>query len=171
MANKRDWLGVGDAARQAAVDASTIRRWADNGTVVARRLPGGHRQISQESLDQRLTPITGNPKAVTAVSARQLEVMLAHWTADSEALTSWDRTSVDEATPCEAMMASVESLIRVLSDVRDDLAEQAADIDKGIASWEPASVDKPDRPVRSADLDHLMTMPFPRKSQQDPDTD
>ena len=171
MVNHREWIGVSAAAQQAAVDVSTIRRWADNGTVVARRSPGGHRQINQESLDQRLTPISGSPRTSTATSAKQLEVMLAHWTADSSSLSSWDAASVDEATPCEAMMASIEALVRVLGDVREDLAEQAADIDKGIASWESTSAEEHDPPVRSAELDHLMTMPFPRKTQPNPDAE
>ena len=44
------WMGVGEAARMARVDPSTVRRWADSGRVRARVTPGGTRQISRSSL-------------------------------------------------------------------------------------------------------------------------
>jgi hypothetical protein len=44
------WIGVGEAARLARVDPSTMRRWVDAGKVRARVTPGGTRQISRGSL-------------------------------------------------------------------------------------------------------------------------
>lgn len=44
------WLSVGQAARIAQVDPSTIRRWADRQLVLARVTPGGTRQIARSSL-------------------------------------------------------------------------------------------------------------------------
>ncbi len=61
------WVTVREAARLAAVDPRTIRRWADTGRVRGRRTPGGHRQISVTGLDAAYTPAASRGAEATAV--------------------------------------------------------------------------------------------------------
>lgn len=48
------WGTVSEAARRAAVDPDTIRRWVDNGSIRALRTPGGHRRIDLGDLERYL---------------------------------------------------------------------------------------------------------------------
>lgn len=47
---QEEWLTTGQAAKIAARDIRTIRRWIDEGRLKARISPGGHRQIALSSL-------------------------------------------------------------------------------------------------------------------------
>ncbi len=53
----RDWVGLGEAARILGVAPTTLRRWADDGTVRSFVTPGGHRRFLRSSLDA-LMPTT-----------------------------------------------------------------------------------------------------------------
>lgn len=48
--SEEEWLTTGQAAKIAARDIRTIRRWAEEGRLKARVSPGGHRQIALSSL-------------------------------------------------------------------------------------------------------------------------
>jgi hypothetical protein len=55
------WLTTGEAARIAARDNRTIRRWAQAGILTCRVSPGGWRQIALSSL-LRAQPATNKPR-------------------------------------------------------------------------------------------------------------
>lgn len=48
----REWLSLGPASRIVGVDPSTLRRWADDGRVVAFSTPGGHRRFDRRALER-----------------------------------------------------------------------------------------------------------------------
>lgn len=48
--SEEEWLTTGQAAKIAARDIRTIRRWIDDGQLKARVSPGGHRQVALSSL-------------------------------------------------------------------------------------------------------------------------
>jgi len=45
------FLRIGDAARRLGVSVDTLRRWDENGTLLARRLPSGQRVYLPSDLD------------------------------------------------------------------------------------------------------------------------
>jgi excisionase family DNA binding protein len=47
---ERRFLGTHEAAEILSVDVRTVIRWADAGSLVAFRTPGGHRRIAWEAL-------------------------------------------------------------------------------------------------------------------------
>ena len=49
-------LSTAEAARLCAVDVSTIRRYADRGTLPTQRLPSGVRRFRREDVERLLTP-------------------------------------------------------------------------------------------------------------------
>ena len=52
-----DWLGLGQACRLLGVNESTLRRWADAGTVRSFRTPGGHRRFPRAELRRLMAPL------------------------------------------------------------------------------------------------------------------
>lgn len=46
------WLSLSAAAKQLNIHPSTLRRWADNGSIAAMVTPGGHRRFKQSELDK-----------------------------------------------------------------------------------------------------------------------
>jgi len=46
------WLSLGPASRLLGIDPDTLRRWADDGRVVAWTTPGGHRRFDRVTLEQ-----------------------------------------------------------------------------------------------------------------------
>lgn len=47
-----EWLTLKQAAEQLGVHVSTLRRWADNGSIPFMRTPGGHRRFALKDVDQ-----------------------------------------------------------------------------------------------------------------------
>jgi len=46
-----DFLAPGEAARLLGVDTSTLRRWADDGKIIARITEGGHRRFRRADVE------------------------------------------------------------------------------------------------------------------------
>jgi excisionase family DNA binding protein len=49
--NERDWLSLTEASDWLGIHPTTLRRWADEGSVPHFRTPGGHRRFRSEELD------------------------------------------------------------------------------------------------------------------------
>lgn len=117
------WLNVGEAARWSGRDPSTIRRWADEGKVLARRSPGGHRQIALSSLiGGHDRPITGGPITGGDASAPPHHV-LAKWAAVTEGWVGWSppqHLSDDDLAELQVTVADVR---RALDRMDDTIAE------------------------------------------------
>jgi diguanylate cyclase (GGDEF)-like protein/excisionase family DNA binding protein len=58
-AGSNDWLRVRQAAELLGVSPTTVRRWADSGTVAARRTPSGQRRFLRHDLERQLTSSGG----------------------------------------------------------------------------------------------------------------
>jgi MerR HTH family regulatory protein len=65
--DRRDWLSLGPASRLVGVDPDTLRRWADEGRVVAFTTPGGHRRFDQQSLEQIVSARKGGARRPLAM--------------------------------------------------------------------------------------------------------
>ncbi len=52
MADQNDWLSLGEAASILGVHPSTVRHWADEGSLPSQRTPGGHRRFRRSDLQQ-----------------------------------------------------------------------------------------------------------------------
>ena len=48
------WLSLGQASRLLGVSNGTLRRWADDGRLLAFTTPGGHRRFSREAVERLL---------------------------------------------------------------------------------------------------------------------
>jgi len=46
-----EWLSLGEMAEEIGVHPSTIRKWADNGSLPVHRTPGGHRRFLRSEID------------------------------------------------------------------------------------------------------------------------
>ena len=69
----RDWLSLAEACKLLGVHPSTLRRWADAGTLPSFRTPGGHRRFPAERLaafmEERPASPTRSGSAATVHSA------------------------------------------------------------------------------------------------------
>jgi excisionase family DNA binding protein len=50
----REWVSLRDASDRLGISATTLRRWADAGTIRTFVTPGGHRRFSREAIDALL---------------------------------------------------------------------------------------------------------------------
>ena len=48
--NQRDWLSLTEASKFLGVHATSLRRWADSGSIPHFRTPGGHRRFRTADL-------------------------------------------------------------------------------------------------------------------------
>ncbi len=53
--DQTEWLSLSEASELIGVHPSTLRRWADAGTIHCTRTPGGHRRFRRAALDRYLT--------------------------------------------------------------------------------------------------------------------
>ncbi len=53
--DQTEWLSLSEASELVGVHPSTLRRWADAGTIQCTRTPGGHRRFRREVLERYLT--------------------------------------------------------------------------------------------------------------------
>lgn len=129
------WLSVREAARRAAVDPRTIRRWADTGRIRARWTPGGHRQISLNGLGTAYSSAGRHP-AREAVDLDPV-VEIPRWANQSALWALWQptrRQSDDELCElrididaCRRAVAAIEIAISAELRRRDDAATSSDD--------------------------------------------
>lgn len=124
------WLSVREAARRAAVDPRTIRRWADTGQIRGRRTPGGHRQISLNGLGAAYSATARRP----AAEAEELDPVeeVPRWAAQAALWPLWRpaaRASDDELAElrldidaCRRALDAIEITISAELRRRDDAA-------------------------------------------------
>jgi excisionase family DNA binding protein len=123
------WLSLGPASRLLGVDPDTLRRWADDGRVVAWTTPGGHRRFERRTLERLATqraPGAGQrPLASLGASPARLQRVYrrhyAHPTAPSEAAPTDDEQDRDAFRRDGRRL--VTALIRHL-DAHDDREER-----------------------------------------------
>ena len=60
-----EWISTKEAMQRLGVGATTIKRWADQGTLPSRRTVGGHRRFRCDEVDRllRQQPATGKDSA------------------------------------------------------------------------------------------------------------
>jgi len=124
------WLSVREAARRAAVDPRTIRRWADTGQIRGRRTPGGHRQISLNGLGTAYSS-AGRRPATEAIDLDPV-VEIPRWAAQAAFWALWQptrRQSDDELAElrididaCRRALTAIEIAITGELRRRDDAA-------------------------------------------------
>ena len=51
MDQKKEWVGLGEAAKILGVHPTTVRHWADQGDIPVKRTPGGHRRFKVTDLE------------------------------------------------------------------------------------------------------------------------
>jgi hypothetical protein len=145
--HEEEWLTTGQAAKVAARDIRTIRRWVEEGRLKARVSPGGHRQIALSSLLEAQRPTRGSSRRRRRGQGRVLP---------SECLDTWADVAADWATwrpPPTTGDAALREMIGQVEDVRqalDDVYEALAD---ALTASPPEALEK------QGVLDWLRTMP------------
>ncbi len=129
------WVTVREAARVAAVDPRTIRRWADTGQIRGRRTPGGHRQISLRGLNAAYSSTTRRPEPPAGTNRDPSEV-IPEWAASAPLWAHWRpprRLSDDDLASlcldiaiCRRGIDEVEDALTAELHERDDIAVAAA---------------------------------------------
>lgn len=121
----RDWLALGAASRLVGVDPATLRRWADEGRVVAFTTPGGHRRFDRRALERmaaaRRPGSRGSLSLIGATPARLSKAYRRSYRADAEAIRS--ATSIvgpDRAAFRDDGRQLVERLLAYLDAPADD---------------------------------------------------
>lgn len=124
------WLSVREAARRAAVDPRTIRRWADTGQIRGRRTPGGHRQISLSGLGIAYSSAVRRPASDAADLDPAVEIPRLAGQAALWALWRPARRQSDDELgelqldidACRRALAAIESAVSRELRRRDDAA-------------------------------------------------
>ena len=146
--HEEEWLTTGQAAKVAARDIRTIRRWVEEGRLKARVSPGGHRQIALSSLLEAQQPTRG--------SSRRRRRRGQGRVLPSECLDAWADVAADWGTwrpPPTTGEAALREMIGWVEDVRqalDDVYEALADA---------LTTSPEESPEQQGVLDWLRTMP------------
>ncbi len=129
------WVSVREAARVAAVDPRTIRRWADTGRIRARRTPGGHRQISVSGLGAAYSATTHKPGH--AADDRDPAEVIPDWAATSPMWAHWRpprRLSDDDLA---SLRLDIASCHRALDEVNNSVTIELRRRDEAAVALEP----------------------------------
>lgn len=123
-----DWLSLGQASRALGVSESTLRRWADAGTIRSFRTPGGHRRFSVVELG-RLTQ-GGSTKDGPLLGGEALRHIRARLAGDKEPAPVWfDGLSTDTRRALGELGRSTVELVgrAAASDAQADALAGEAD--------------------------------------------
>ncbi|MBM3143986.1 MAG: helix-turn-helix domain-containing protein [Chloroflexi bacterium] len=75
-----EWLSLGEVARELGVHPSTVRNWANLGSIPVHRTPGGHRRFRRDEVElwrlahQASTPDEAQLVVTTALQRTRLQV-------------------------------------------------------------------------------------------------
>jgi excisionase family DNA binding protein len=96
-----DWIGLREATEMLGISASTLRRWADEGSIRTFVTPGGHRRFSRAAVESLLpgsrhagqapASIGESPAQMSRVYRREMERGAADGLGWTDALTDEDR--------------------------------------------------------------------------------
>ncbi len=113
------WLSLGPASQLLGIDPDTLRRWADEGRVVAWVTPGGHRRFDRAELERLAsTRRRRRPRTLASLGAseeRLTRVYQRHYAAEPSGLSSATSSSTAAAdTERDAFRVDGRRLIGVL---------------------------------------------------------
>jgi hypothetical protein len=123
---EEEWLTTGQAAKIAARDIRTIRRWIDTAQLKARISPGGHRQVALSSLlaiqqpagDRRRRTRRGGP-LITPLDC------LADWADLTLDWSGWKPPAATTRRDLDALIDHIDDVRRSLDDARATALEAA----------------------------------------------
>ena len=113
------WLSLGPASQLLGIDPDTLRRWADEGRVVAWVTPGGHRRFDRAELERLAsTRRRRRPRSLASLGAseeRLNRVYRRHYAAEPSRVSSAASTSTADAdSERDAFRVDGRRLIAVL---------------------------------------------------------
>lgn len=88
-------LTIGEAAARLGVHVNTLRRWADNGTIKAVRLPSGYRRFEEAEINRKRWEMghrdrpayrTDKRRGMEAIARGEMTPLVARLIATSEAI-------------------------------------------------------------------------------------
>lgn len=124
-----DWIPIGEAARRAAVDPKTIRRWADKGLVRARRTLGGHRQIALSSMKKHIQQATASGQSQPNITSpvvvqQQPDRLIPELVHASSTWSKWKPPRSIGDDQLAALRHDVADLIDSLHDIEETVRQE-----------------------------------------------
>ena len=125
---EEEWLTTGQAAKVAARDIRTVRRWVDEGRLKARVSPYGHRQIALSSLLDVQRPTRGKtPRSRRRGQGRVFPPdCLEQWAETTLDWDDWRPQPLATEAVLHDLLNATEDLEKALGMVRVVLVEALA---------------------------------------------
>ncbi len=112
------WLSLGPASQLLGIDPDTLRRWADEGRVVAWVTPGGHRRFERAALERLAgTRRPRRPRSLASLGTspeRLSRVYRRHYAAESLSVVTPLSSTGGSASERDAFRTEGRRLIAVL---------------------------------------------------------
>lgn len=130
----QEWIGLREATEILGISASTLRRWADEGTVRTYVTPGGHRRFSRGAIESLLPgsrrPVTAtvlgeSPAQMSRAYRRELGRGVADDLGWTDALSPEDRVQFREHGR-QIVRAALVALEAIDVDERERAIDEAA---------------------------------------------